>query len=666
MIAFAILATVAIFLAAVSLFPEAAWLYSSWVAVALWAALAVSSAVVIVRRRLWKRPAVFALHVALLVILAGALTTRLTGTSQTLSLEVGQSADVGGKSMTLTAFRIEYYPGTAAPCDFVADIDVDGRSHTVSMNRVATVGGRRVFLTSCNAGATGCTFTVAADAAGTAVTYTGYLLLLLAMGACLLTGGRRAVAATLLLGAASGAWAAPQALPKDLAAEFGNLYVYHAERVAPLSTLARDFTLKIYGSDTYADLTAEQVLTGWLFYYDSWKNDPGIRIRDAATRRAMGGGDRFRLNDFFGPQGYLFEDSRHAEANEKFGLVSGAAAGSLWRLFPYRADTASVTAPVEWYAPVGTLPADMAVDDWRMTRHSLSYVAELVAQSDWARAAETVRKIGRYQTMKCPAATLPSPGRIRAERIFLGCASSLWPIILLAVTGVALMIWPRPRLGRALLWLGAAWVATLMGLNWYASGHLPMGNGYETMQWMAFFALVACALLGRKRRSALAIGAVVGALALAVALMGQRNPQLTNLMPVLRSPLLSVHVLTVMLAYALLAIMALASAMWLCGRRDMLATARSLLRPAVFLLAAGIFIGAVWANMSWGRYWGWDPKEVWALITMMVYSFPLHRATLPMFRSDRVFAWWTLVSFATVIMTYVGVNFILGGLHSYA
>lgn len=667
MIAFAILATVAIFLATVSLFPGAEWLYSSWPAVVLWAALAISSVWVIVRRKLWRRPAVFALHAAFLVILAGALTTHLCGTSHTVSLTVGESAEIGSSRLTLTDFHIEYYPGTAAPCDFVAGVEVDGRAATVSMNRVATASGRRIFLTSCLPDASGCTFTVSADAAGTAVTYAGYLLLLLSMGACILRRpGKRAAAALALVGVVPSVWGAPQALPEPVAAEFGNLYVYHADRVAPLSTLARDFTLKVYGSTSYEGLTPEQVLTGWLFYYDSWKTDPGIRIKDGATRRALGGGSRFSLNDFFGPQGYRFDDADHAEANEKFGLVSSAAAGSLWRIFPYRADTLSSSGAVEWLSPVGSLPPEMEVDDWRMTRHSLSYVAELVAQADWEHASETVRKIGRYQLLKCPAGLLPSPGRIRAERIFLGCAGSIWPIIVLAACGIALMVWPRPRMAHILLWLGALWVAALTALNWYASGHLPMGNGYETMQWMAIFGLVACGLLGRRHPMALPMGAVVAALALAVALMGQRNPQLTNLMPVLRSPLLSVHVLTVMLAYALLAIMALASALWLCGRRDMLATARALLRPAVFLLAAGIFIGAVWANMSWGRYWGWDPKEVWALITMIVYSFPLHRATLPWFGRDRVFAWWTLGAFATVIMTYVGVNFLLGGLHSYA
>ena len=183
---------------------------------------------------------------------------------------------------------------------------------------------------------------------------------------------------------------------------------------------------------------------------------------------------------------------------------------------------------------------------------------------------------------------------------------------------------------------------------------------------MAVGACVAAALGARRTPELLALGLMVAGLSLMVAMIGLRNPQVTQIMPVLRSPLLSVHVLAVMLAYALLALMALCGVAWLFGRRHLLAESRRMLRPAVFLLAAGIFIGAVWANMSWGRYWGWDPKEVWALITMLVYSLPLHRRSLSWLADDRAYAIWCVAAFACVVMTYFGVNFILGGLHSYA
>ena len=123
------------------------------------------------------------------------------------------------------------------------------------------------------------------------------------------------------------------------------------------------------------------------------------------------------------------------------------------------------------------------------------------------------------------------------------------------------------------------------------------------------------------------------------------------LVPILRSPFLFVHVGTIMLSYILLVVSVV--------RRDML-------RPAVFLLATGIFLGAVWANVSWGSYWSWDPKEAWALVTLIIYSIPLHQESLPWFRSQRNYRIYSLIALASLLMTYFGVNYLLGGMHSYA
>lgn len=123
------------------------------------------------------------------------------------------------------------------------------------------------------------------------------------------------------------------------------------------------------------------------------------------------------------------------------------------------------------------------------------------------------------------------------------------------------------------------------------------------------------------------------------------------LVPILRSPFLVVHVGTIMLSYILLVVSIIK---------------RSVLRPAVFLLATGIFLGALWANVSWGTYWSWDPKESWALITLLVYSVPLHSKSLPWLNSIRNYRIYSVLAFACLLMTYFGVNFLLGGMHSYA
>ena len=156
-------------------------------------------------------------------------------------------------------------------------------------------------------------------------------------------------------------------------------------------------------------------------------------------------------------------------------------------------------------------------------------------------------------------------------------------------------------------------------------------------------------------------------------MMGESNPHITNLMPVLSSPLLCVHVVLVMLAYALLAFIMFNGMTGIILYRhhpdkagQLGDVSRILLYPAIFCLAAGIFVGAVWANVSWGRYWGWDPKEVWALITMLVYSLALHPVSLPWFRRPLFFHWFCVAAFLCVLVTYFGVNLLLGGMHSYA
>ncbi len=171
---------------------------------------------------------------------------------------------------------------------------------------------------------------------------------------------------------------------------------------------------------------------------------------------------------------------------------------------------------------------------------------------------------------------------------------------------------------------------------WYLCGYFPLSNTYETLLFIAL---------------CLAPFLPLGTMAtLVVAMLIERNPQITPLVPVLNSPWLSAHVTCVMLSYTLL-LVSFFSRKWL--------------RYAVSLLAIGIFLGAVWANVSWGAYWSWDPKESWALITMLVYSIPLHSESLPWFRSERNYRLYSLLALATLLMTYFGVNYLLGGMHAY-
>ena len=226
----------------------------------------------------------------------------------------------------------------------------------------------------------------------------------------------------------------------------------------------------------------------------------------------------------------------------------------------------------------------------------------------------------------------------------------------LAVAIVGSLLWSPWSFGAVLAlrgWIGARW---------------PLANGCETMLFMAFAGSAGALVC----RPALLRGALlsVAAMAAFVAAMAGKTPQIASLMPVLASPLLSIHVMLVMCSYLLFMLMAVLAAISLAKGGELsgrLARVNAtVLVPAVFLLAAGIFIGAVWANQSWGRYWGWDPKETCALITLLVYAVPVHRASIPMFRRPRPLHIYLLLAIASVLFTYFGANYLLPGLHSYA
>ena len=183
------------------------------------------------------------------------------------------------------------------------------------------------------------------------------------------------------------------------------------------------------------------------------------------------------------------------------------------------------------------------------------------------------------------------------------------------------------------------------------------------MNLVALMAGLVALSLQRRNPTALPVGMMVMGFCLLVAMMSGSNPPVTNLMPVLNSPLLTIHVAVIMCSYALFFFVALLGAAGLITREERYRRLMTLLLyPAVALLAAGIIIGAIWANISWGNYWSWDPKEVWALITLIVYAIPLHQGVL---RRPWTFYLYCLLALLSVVITYFGVNFLLGGMHAY-
>lgn len=684
--------------------------------VALWGVSALAAGVYVVRRRLYRRPAAFMLHAAFGVILAGAFVTWATGERGTLHLradEAGRASfvdDEGGIrplpfAVALQEFRIEYYPGTRAPMDFVSRIRLRDEERTiereVAMNRVAEYRHYRFYQSAYDADGGGTTLSVAHDAWGIGITYAGYLLLWLSMIASffdrrsafrrlLRHPALRRMSLVLLLASGASAVRAAGALPtlpRATADEMGRLYVYYNDRICPLSTLAREWTTKLCGRSRYAGRTPEQVVAGWLFYYDEWKNEPMLRVGGGRVRRLLGIEGRYaRLTDF----GRAFDEGRRrddadrgvAEADEKFNLVAMLCTGSMLKLFPY-VDPGD--GALHWASQVDDLPAALPADEALFIRRSMNYVNELVVRRDYAELERVLHKIRDYQRRTCGDA-LPSDLRIAAERLYGRSGTSRPAAVALLVAGMAgfaavcrCTVRGR-RLSRNLrrafdvgLWLGFVYLTFALALRGYAAGHWPLANGFETMQFMAWCVIALTLWSGRRFPPLVPFGCLIAGAAMLVSTMGESNPRITPLMPVLASPLLSIHVVLVMAAYALLALLMCNGAAGLVSLRrrpsaavQLQVVGRLLLYPAVCCLAAGIFVGAVWADVSWGRYWGWDPKEVWALVTLLVYALALHPASLPAFRRPGFFHAFCVAAFLCVLITYFGVNFLLGGMHAYA
>ena len=214
-------------------------------------------------------------------------------------------------------------------------------------------------------------------------------------------------------------------------------------------------------------------------------------------------------------------------------------------------------------------------------------------------------------------------------------------------------------------------LSVFLCILWYCRGVFPAASGAEALLLLAVALTLLVFALRRMGQSVLLrrVLLVVAGIVALIAIVGFEWD--SEVQPILRTPLLGVHVTTIIIAYALLAGAAVNALIALCTKDEKRRTqqallGRLLLYPATMLLASGIFIGAVWANLSWGRYWGWDPKEVWALVTLLVCSIGFHSHSLRFISKPKAFHIFCIVAFLAVLFTYFGVSYLLGGLHSYA
>lgn len=717
--------------------------YGSWWFVGLWAVLALLAVAYFVGRRV-RRASVVLLHLSFAVILAGALLTHVTSWQGAVRLRVGETMSTyyenvpGGDvverklpfELRLESFDVKYHDGTRAEADYVSRFTITDGGATqraeVSMNNVWKYRSVRFYQSSYDPDMRGSILALNSDPWGIPVTYAGYALLFLSLVWLLVDPKgvfrrlfksdmmRRGVLSVMAVCAMSQAAGAANTLPRETADRLGRLNILYNDRVCPLQTFAVDFTKKLCGSARYGDYTPEQVLAGFIFYGDEWSAEPIIRVKNGPLRDALQLPGRCSVNTFFnqvmggyilGP--YLNEyyhghnDKFHkqvADIDDRLMMVMELRRGTLLRVFPFTSGGKTT-----WYSPTENI-TDTLVDEAhrKYMQNVFSLIYGEVLAGSYGNVDKILDKMLKYQQLN-GGSSLPSAAQVKAERLYnaIPFATILFMVnltlgVVLLIIGLIRLIRPVktdkpdrpdkallravPVVGGALLGLSLLALTACIALRWIVGGRVPMANGYETMLLMAWFVMVLALVAARRFRIALPFGFLMSGFFLLVSHINQMDPQITHIMPVLSSPLLSVHVSVIMMSFALLSLTFICgltaiilrlvrgrNAVELDGQLDSLALlSRLLLYPALTLLGVGIFVGAIWANVSWGAYWSWDAKEVWGLITLMVYAVAAHAASVPFLRRSMGYHIFMTLAFLTLVMTYFGVNYFLGGMHSYA
>ena len=702
-------------------------IYTSAWFVVLWAALAVVAAVYIVLRKNKSNisTSVLLVHASFLVILLGAFTSwnmaesgtihlRQNETTSTMKDEEGKTKELGFE-VSLKNFNVVNYPGTDAPMDYVTTLTANTQEIKVSMNNIGSFNGYRFIQSGYDSDMQGTTLGVYHDPWGIGITYTGYALLFISLIATMVSKktrmrhlyrkalslqGAKAWAVTALLAVSSFATSAnAQEMVKidgDIADDFGKICVLYNSRITPINTVATSFVTKLCGKPTWDGLSSNQVFAGWIFDVPYWETVKMIEIKEKKAQELLGiNGKWASFDDFWdsynnykldAPLKKAYKDGdtklqkQLRDADEKFNIIRMLYGGEMLKMFPY----AGKQGHMQWFAP-GQPLGNLKLDEKELVfiKKSMDYLAESIITGDKARAEEIAKKIYSYQHVRGKA-VVPTKFRIYTETFYNKTNAQRLPVMLYLTLSLLLAIvstlslnnekQKKTRLVSSVLtWVMLIHTTLLLALRWFVSGHLPMSNGYETMQFMAWATLIVTLVMQKRFLPVKQFGPLLSSFALLVAMITDGNPQITQLMPVLQSPLLSVHVMVIMFSYAMFGLTALIGLQGLIAHhrkqeekeQQLAALSQFLLYPAVALIAIGIFIGAIWANVSWGRYWSWDSKETWALITMLIYSAPLH-ADIKWLRKAQHMHIYMLLAFLSVLMTYFGVNYFLSGMHSYA
>jgi cytochrome c-type biogenesis protein CcsB len=640
----------------------------------------------------------------------------------------------------LNDFQLERYPGSNSPASFASEVTlIDGEektNHRIFMNNVLDYQGYRFFQSSYDQDELGTVLSVNHDFWGTWISYLGYLMMTVGMIATMFSKKTRfaslrkklddlrlkralsllffvSFSSSILAQSSSSVDSLIQAnaIDKNHADKFGRLVVQDdGGRLKPFSTTTSEVLRKVSRKSEYKGLNSNQVVLGMLQNPYLWQLAPMIKVNNDELQEKLGLEDKYTsfLSFFSDEAKYVLTndvevayakkpaerskyDKEVMNVDERVNICYMVYNGSFMRFFPIPDDVNN-----KWISPSmnqGLLMGDDSLFVNNILPIYYKSLQQALNDGDYEVPNNTLTAIKNYQ-LKFGSVVYPSDMKIESEVFYNEFKVFNRLSYYYAIVGLIMILlliqqilkerkWRNYIIKFAFVLVGIGFFAHTVGLigRWFISGHAPWSNAYESVIYIAWATILAGFIFSRKSLMTVAATAILSSLLLMVAALNWLDPEITNLVPVLDSYWLIIHVAIITASYGFLALGALLGFLNLIlmviqsstNKSRIAASLKELtfinemsITTGLFMLSIGTFLGGIWANESWGRYWGWDPKETWALASMLIYIFVLHMRFIPKIKGIFAFNLASIVAYSSIIMTYFGVNFYLSGLHSYA
>jgi cytochrome c-type biogenesis protein CcsB len=697
---------------------------------------------VIHKTKMYRVKARFLFHTALVVILIGAALTRYFAVQGTITIHEGDKSDTFTSNLgdelklpfeiQLNDFILLRYPGSKSPSSFSSEVTIiDAKNNvkfdqTISMNNTLLYSGYKFYQNSYTGDEKEAILSINKDP-GSIITYIGYAMLFLGLILSLFDKKSRfrlitkkikkmPIASFILLlcmtqtPSFSSEYVNSyindyKTKSKIVSEEFGKLVVQaRMGRIKSLDTLNREILRKLSKKESLHDMSANQIVLGMFTRPDIWKEVDLIHVKTAKLKtilRVPTNQKLLKFSDFFFPNGNYKIAKFVEEANkidssqrgtfyndvirvdERLNISFVVYNGAILKLFPIPNEPNNKWASFK--------PMFMKFKNNELKQDVNRFLEDLF-NWQYDKATPYVKTIAQYQDSvgeKVIPTKLKREAEILLNKINIFSNLSLFYILF----GLVLLFYAlnsiffnrlvNPKVKSSLIGIAVLIliVHTLaIALRWYVSGYAPISNTYETMVYIAYSSAITGVIFFRQSMLALSCSVLVAGIFLFSAHLGNIDPEITNLVPVLKSLWLSIHVSVIVASYGFFGVASLLSFMVLVVYifrseskphldkhiKNITLINEATLIIGITLLVIGNFLGGIWANESWGRYWGWDPKETWTYISIIIYTLILHLRLIKNYYSEYLFNVLSLLGFGSILMTYYGVNYYLAGLHSYA